>query len=186
CGHGEIQERMIRSFSLVNRSSAAIWSLAVNKSRRSFLGLASVLPLVPLAQASAVGAAEPAEQPPSPGARPTYPIALSSYSLWRFRNEEFRDFDKCLDVADQMGFAGVELLLYQLQRNELLSHAKLMSYKRRAVALGLPLIGMSTHQGFLYPDRELRQQNIDRTIGQIELAYKLGIPTMRINTGRWD
>ncbi len=144
------------------------------------------MPLVPLAQATAARAAEPAEKPRSPGARPTYPIALSSYSLWRFRNEEFRDFDKCLDVADQMGFDGVELLLYQLQQNELLSHAKLMSYKRRAVALGLPLIGMSTHQGFLYPDRELRQQNIDRTIGQIELAYKLGIPTMRINTGRWE
>ena len=145
-----------------------------------------MLPLIPLAQASSAGGAEPAEAPPSPGARRTYPIALSSYSLWRFRNDEFRDFDKCLDVADQMGFDGVELLLYQLQQNELLSHSKLMSYKRRALALGLPLIGMSTHQGFLYPDRELRQQNIDRTIGQIELAYKLGIPTMRINTGRWD
>jgi len=145
-----------------------------------------MLPLVPLAQASSAGGAEPAEAPPSPGARRTYPIALSSYSLWRFRNDEFRDFDKCLDVADQMGFDGVELLLYQLQQNELLSHSKLMSYKRRALALGLPLIGLSTHQGFLYPDRELRQQNIDRTIGQIELAYQLGIPTMRINTGRWD
>lgn len=158
----------------------------MNKSRRSFLGWAGVLPLVPLAQASGARAAEPAEQPPSPGARGTYPIALSSYSLWRFRNDEFRDFDKCLDVADEMGFDGVELLLYQLQQNELLSHSKLMSYKRRALALGLPLIGMSTHQGFLYPDRERRQQNIDRTIGQIELAYKLGIPTMRINTGRWE
>jgi sugar phosphate isomerase/epimerase len=105
--------------------------------------------------------------------------------LWRFRNDEFRDFNKCLDIADEFGFDGVELLLYQLEQNELLSHAKLMSYKRRALALGLPLVGMSTHQGFLSPDREERNQNIDRTIGQIELAYKLGIPTMRVNTGRW-
>lgn len=175
---------MRRSFAQPERFLAALWSLAVNPSRRSFLSWAGMLPLVPLTQVA--GAEESAETPPSPGARQTYPIALSSYSLWRFQNDDFRDFNKCLDIADQMGFDGVELLLYQLQQNELLSHSKLMSYKRRALALGLPLIGMSTHQGFLYPDRERRQENIDRTIGQIELAYKLGIPTMRINTGRWE
>lgn len=156
------------------------------KSRRGFLGLASTLPLIPLAQA--VGSqpdSDTSTASTNPGARKTYPIILSTYSLWRFRNEEFRDFDRCLDIADQMGFDGVELLLYQLEQNELLSHSKLMSYKRRALALGLPLIGMSTHQGFVSPDAEVRKQNIDRTIGQIELAYKLGIPTMRVNTGRW-
>lgn len=159
--------------------------------RRRFLGLAATLPLVPLAQASgqsADAATEPGTVPtttPSPGARSTHPILLSSYSLWRFRNDEFRDFDKCIDMADRLGFDGVELLLYQLEQNELLSHAKLMSYKRRALSLGLALAGMSTHQGFVTPDRELRKQNVDRTIGQIELAYRLGIPTMRVNTGRW-
>ena len=45
--------------------------------------------------------------------------------------------------------------------------------------------GFSTHQGFLRPDKNYRQENINKTIHQIELAYKLGIPTMRINTGRW-
>ncbi|TWT95036.1 sugar phosphate isomerase/epimerase family protein [Neorhodopirellula pilleata] len=155
-------------------------------SRRGFLGLASTLPLIPLAQA--VGAESDSRSPLATenlGPRKTHPIILSTYSLWRFRNEEFRDFDRCLDVADEMGFDGVELLLYQLDQNELLSHSKLMSYKRRALSLGLPLIGMSTHQGFVTPDPELRKQNIDRTIGQIELAYQLGIPTMRVNTGRW-
>jgi len=155
-------------------------------SRRGFLGLASTLPLVPLAQT--VGA-EPdtttSSATESLGPRRTHPIILSTYSLWRFRNEEFRDFDRCLDIADEMGFDGVELLLYQLEQNELLSHSKLMSYKRRALSLGLPLVGMSTHQGFVSPDPEIRKQNIDRTIGQIELAYQLGIPTMRVNTGRW-
>lgn len=156
----------------------------MQNSRRRFLGLAAAaLPLVPLAQA--VGAEESTADASPIGPRKTHPIVLSTYSLWRFRNDEFRDFDRCLDVADEMGFDGVELLLYQLEQNELLSHAKLMSYKRRALSLGLPLVGMSTHQGFVTPDREERKQNIDRTIGQIELAYKLGIPTMRVNTGRW-
>jgi sugar phosphate isomerase/epimerase len=176
----------------------------MNAGRRGFLSLATTLPLVPLVQAVAQrqapgqeavgqeGAGDPkavvakgAAGRVSPGGRTSYPIVLSTYSLWRFRNDEFRDFNKCLDIADEFGFDGVELLLYQLEQNELLSHAKLMSYKRRALALGLPLVGMSTHQGFLSPDREERNQNIDRTIGQIELAYKLGISTMRVNTGRW-
>jgi sugar phosphate isomerase/epimerase len=57
--------------------------------------------------------------------------------------------------------------------------------KRHAFRLGMPLCGMSTHQGFVTPDREERRKNVDRTIGQIEVCYKLGIPTMRVNTGRW-
>lgn len=152
-------------------------------SRRNFLGAAcGAGMLVPLA--STVGAGNQASDGTG-GRRSTHPIVLSTYSLWRFRNDDLRDFDRCIDIADEFGFDGVELLLYQVEQNELLSHSKLMSYKRHALRLGLPLVGMSTHQGFVTPDRELRKQNIDRTIGQIEIAYKLGIPTMRVNTGRW-
>src|SRR5690625_6666439 len=46
-------------------------------------------------------------------------------------------------------------------------------------------MGFSTHQGFVYPDKEKRDSEIKKTIHQIELAYALGIPTMRLNTGRW-
>ena len=55
----------------------------------------------------------------------------------------------------------------------------------RAFLNGLDLCGFSTHQGFLSPDRAVRKRNIDHTIHCIELAYKLGIPTMRVNTGTW-
>ena len=41
------------------------------------------------------------------------------------------------------------------------------------------------HQGFVYPEKEKRQAEVEKTIHQIELAYMLGIPTMRLNTGRW-
>ncbi|MFK7735877.1 MAG: sugar phosphate isomerase/epimerase family protein [Pirellulaceae bacterium] len=158
--------------------------------RRSFLkaaGLASLVPSAALVPLESAVAQEPSsnKEPQSKGPRQSYPIVLSTYSLWRFRNDDLRDFDKCIDLADEFGFDGVELLLYQLEQNELLSHSKLMSYKQRALRLGLPLVGLSTHQGFMSPDREIRRQNVDRTIGQIELAYKLGIPVMRVNTGRW-
>lgn len=162
----------------------------MEKSRRNFLtAAAGVGMLVPLSDAVAGSGSDASEASASAqaagGRRATHPIVLSTYSLWRFRNDDLRDFEKCIDIADEYGFDGVELLLYQLEQNELISHSKMMSYKRHALRLGLPLVGMSTHQGFVTPDREQRKQNIDRTIGQIEIAYSLGIPTMRVNTGRW-
>jgi sugar phosphate isomerase/epimerase len=64
-------------------------------------------------------------------------------------------------------------------------NASLQQFKRRAFLLGLDLCGFSTHQTFLSPDKQVRQKNIDHTIHCIELAYALGIPTMRVNTGTW-
>jgi sugar phosphate isomerase/epimerase len=142
---------------------------------------AAMVPLSQLGHAQETGVADTSID----GRRKTHPIVLSTYSLWRFRNDSLRDFHRCIDIADEFGFDGVELLLYQLEQNELLSHSKIMSYKRHALRLGLPLVGMSTHQGFVNPDREFRRENIDRTIGQVEIAYKLGIPVIRVNTGRW-
>lgn len=123
--------------------------------------------------------------PSAGGARKSNPIAISTYSLWRFKNEPFKDVIKCIEIASEFGFDGVEILLYQLSQTELLSSSALNEIKRRAQSLGLPLMGMSTHQGFVSPDAEVRRKNIELTIGQIELCYKLGIPTMRVNTGRW-
>ncbi|MBV09953.1 sugar phosphate isomerase/epimerase [Rubinisphaera sp.] len=154
-------------------------------SRRQFLTQSGLLSLVPLTCAVGASSAQAAETDKSSGARETHPIVLSTYSLWRFQNADLRDIDKCIDIADEYGFDGVELLLYQIEQNDLLSHSKLMSYKRHALSLGLPLVGLSTHQGFVTPDIERRKQNIDRTIAQLEIAYKLGIPVMRVNTGTW-
>ncbi len=119
------------------------------------------------------------------GARTTNPIGISTYSLWRFKNDQFKDVAKCIDYASEVGFDGVEILLYQISQTEMLSKAALQALKRRAFVAGLPLYGMSTHQGFVSPDKEVRRTNIELTIGQIETCYELGIPTMRVNTGRW-
>ena len=121
----------------------------------------------------------------SAGARTTLPIGLSTYSLWRFKNDEFKDVGKCIDFAGELGFDGVEILLYQISQTELLSRAALQDIKRQALRSGLAHYGMSTHQGFVSPAAQIRRQNIELTIGHIELCYALGIPTMRVNTGRW-
>ncbi len=152
--------------------------------RRHFLATGAAVSLIPIT--SALSQVRDDSSPPAnSGARQTHPIALSTYSLWRFRNKELRDMDQCIDVADEFGFDGIEFLLYQIEQNNLLSRSRLMAYKRRAQRLGLPIIGLSTHQGFVTPDAEKRSFNIDRTIAQIEIAYDLGIPTMRVNTGTW-
>jgi sugar phosphate isomerase/epimerase len=109
-------------------------------------------------------------------------IAVSTYSFWQFRQKELRDVEHCIDLAGEMCFDGVELLLRQMTDE---SDGYLQKLKRRAFVNGLDLCGFSTHQGFLSPKPEVRKKNIDLTIHQIELAYKLGIPTMRVNTGTW-
>ncbi len=110
-------------------------------------------------------------------------MAVSTYSFWQFKNTELRSIEKCIDLAAEMGFDGVELLHRQMVSEE---NSYLQKLKRQAFTLGLDLCGFSTHQGFVFPDEERRQKNIDDTIHQIELAYQLGIPTMRVNTGRWN
>lgn len=111
------------------------------------------------------------------------PIGVSTYSFWRFNGpKENYPIETCIDQAAEMGFDGIELLHMQMASEE---PDYLQSLKRRAFVNGLDLMGFSTHQGFVSPDAEIRQKNINDTIRQIELCYELGIPTMRLNTGRW-
>lgn len=110
-------------------------------------------------------------------------LGISTYSFWQFKNEAFRDLEKCIDLSAEWGFDGVEILHRQMTNEE---PGYLQRLKKRAFVNGLSLCGFSTHQGFVYPEAADRQKNIDHTIHCIELAYQLGIPTMRVNTGRWN
>lgn len=111
------------------------------------------------------------------------PIGVSTYSFWQFNGpKENAPIEDCIEKAAEMGFDGIEFLLVQMQSEE---NSYLQKLKRQAFHAGLDLMGFSTHQGFVYPEKEKRQAEVEKTIHQIELAYQLGIPTMRLNTGRW-
>ena len=110
------------------------------------------------------------------------PIGVSTYSFWGFRRDEFRDIRKCIDLAAKMGFDGVEILQIQMKD---FSPSMLQRIKRQAFMAGVDLMGFSTHQDFVDPDEIVRRRNVEQTISYIEQAYALGIPTLRINTGRW-
>ncbi len=122
-----------------------------------------------------------ADDAPSRSKRPNR-IAVSTYSFWQFNRKDFRDIEKCIDLAADMGFDGVEILKVQMQDE---SNAYLQKLKQRAFRYGLDLCGFSTHQTFLSPKKEVRQKNVEDTRHYIELAYRLGIPTIRVNTGTW-
>lgn len=109
-------------------------------------------------------------------------IAVSTYSFWQFKHADLRDVEACINRSAEMGFDGVEILHRQMENEE---NAYLQRLKRAAFVNGIDLCGFSTHQGFLSPDEAVRKKNIDHTIHCIELAYQLGIPTMRVNTGTW-
>lgn len=110
-------------------------------------------------------------------------IACSTYSFWRFRADSKLTMSKCIDQCAEMGFDGVELLEIQMEKK---TDSYLNQLKRQALTNGLDLVGLSTHQDFVDPDKEKRQKNVERTNASIELAYKLGIPTIRVNTGSWN
>jgi sugar phosphate isomerase/epimerase len=110
------------------------------------------------------------------------PIGVSSYSYWGFRRKEFRPIEKCIDLAANQGFDGVEILQVQMQD---FSPGYLQKLKRHAFLNGIALMGLSTHQDFVDPDPYVRRHNIEQTIFYIRQAHALGIPTIRINTGRW-
>ncbi len=111
------------------------------------------------------------------------PIGVSTYSFWQFnRPKNDPPIEEIIDHVAAMGFDGVELLLVQMASDDT---SYLNMLKKRAFHNGLDLMGFSTHQGFVRPDKAYRDENIALTNHQIELAYQLGIPTMRINTGRW-
>ena len=141
--------------------------------RRALLTAAAAGLAAPLAAA----ADDPAPPPPRRNR-----IATSTYSYWRYRDDSKLTILECVDLAAAAGFDGVEVLEVQMQDT---SNEALQAIKRRAFVNGLDLCGFSTHQDFVDPDREVRRENVRKTIRSIERAYAMGIPTMRVNTGRW-
>lgn len=147
-------------------------------SRREFLSSsAAAATVLGVTSSGIAGEKEPVQAQPR-RAR----IGISTYSYWRYNARTKLSIEKCIDLAAESGFDGVEVLHVQMKGE---SNKKLQNIKRRAFLHGIDLCGFSTHQGFVSPDKARRQKNVEKTLHQIELAYQMGIPTMRVNTGGW-
>lgn len=108
-------------------------------------------------------------------------FAVSSYSYWHFKTEKYPIETVIADAAN-LGFDGVEILHRQMADE---SPAYLNKLKQEAFRRGLDLVMLSIHQDFVSPDVAERRKNIDHTRKCIDLAAQLGIPAVRLNSGRW-
>jgi sugar phosphate isomerase/epimerase len=66
------------------------------------------------------------------------------------------------------------------------SPAYVNKLKQAAFRLGLSLPMLSIHQDFISSKPEERQEAVEHTIKCIDLASRLGIPSIRLNSGRWN
>jgi sugar phosphate isomerase/epimerase len=105
----------------------------------------------------------------------------STYSYWHFKTEKV-PIETVLDRAAGLGLDGVEILHRQMDSEQ---NAYLQRLKREAFVRGLDLYALSIHQDFVSPDAEERARQVAHTKRCIEVAYQLGIPAIRLNSGRW-
>jgi sugar phosphate isomerase/epimerase len=154
-------------------------------SRRRVLGLAGMAALAP---AVIRGASGTAAQAPAAGAGGSaygtgrIALAVSTYSYWHFRTEKY-PIEKVIEHAAAIGFDGVEILHRQMADE---SEAYVNRLKQAAFRNGLSLPMLSIHQDFVDPDPAARQKDVEHTKRCLELAGRLGIPVVRLNSGRWN
>ncbi|HXG65662.1 MAG TPA: sugar phosphate isomerase/epimerase family protein [Blastocatellia bacterium] len=122
-----------------------------------------------------------ADAPQDVPSRQRIRLGVSTYSYWHFKTEKY-PVEKVIDDAARLGFDGVEILHRQMSDE---SPAYLNKLKRAAFCNGLDLIMLSIHQDFISPDPNERQKHIEHTKRCIDLAYQMGIPCIRLNSGRW-
>ena len=117
-------------------------------------------------------------------------LGISSYSYWHFRTAKV-PIESVIDKAAALGVEGVDILHRQMDLDErgpltATTRSYCQKLKRHAFRNGLDLICLSIHQDFVDPDADVRRKNVDHTLKCIELAYQLGAPCIRLNSGRWN
>jgi sugar phosphate isomerase/epimerase len=129
------------------------------------------------------GAREPIEpQTTGAGAPQRIKLAVSTYSYWHFKTEKY-PIEQVIENAARLNFDGVEILHRQMTDE---TPAYVNKLKQLAFRNGLALPMLSIHQDFISDKPEERKKDIAHTIHCIELASQLGIPAVRLNSGRWN
>jgi len=147
--------------------------------RRSFLATATC--------AAATLALDAHAAPAKPKKR--IKLAIATYSYWHFRTQKV-PIETVIENAATLGVEGVDILHQQMDLEEkapleAAGRAYLRRLKRLAFRNGLEICCVSTHQSFVTPKGEVLAENVRHTQKCIEIAYELGCPCIRINTGRW-
>ncbi|HEY3897461.1 MAG TPA: sugar phosphate isomerase/epimerase family protein [Chthoniobacter sp.] len=158
--------------------------------RRAFLlGAASGLGATVLGAGENKSSSSATAATASPAQSNPLKLALSTYSYWHFRGPK-PPVEETLEKAASLGVHGIDLLHRQMAIDEMgrldsATHAYCQKIKRHALQCGVDLACLSVLQDFVSPDSAERDHWIAFTEKCIEIAYAMGIPCIRISSGRW-
>ncbi|HYE32981.1 MAG TPA: sugar phosphate isomerase/epimerase family protein [Methylomirabilota bacterium] len=143
--------------------------------RRGFVGSLGVAAASSLVSTSSSAADKPA-------AKPNLKLAIATYSYWHFKEPKVT-VQQVIEKAAALGVSGVDILHRQMDSED---RSYCQNLKRSAFRNGLDLVCLSIHQDFVDPDPAKRAKDVEHTKRCIELAYEMGIPSIRLNSGRWN
>ena len=146
----------------------------MNCSRRSFLKNS-------VGSALSVGALPALTTTPT-NSEPRIKLSISSYSYWHFKEKKF-PIESVIEEAAKLGVEGIDILHRQMDSEE---KAYIHKLKRQAFENGIAFTCLSIHQSFVSPDKEVLKKEIEHTKKCIALAAEMGIPCLRLNSGRWN
>lgn len=152
-------------------------------SRRDFLAASLAVGTGLLSTSSALSA-------PAATRKQPIQLAISSYSYWHFRTAKVA-IETVIEKTAALGVPGVDILHRQMDIPEKepltpVHRSYLQRLKRHAFRNGVSLVCLSIHQDFVDPSADYRRAQVQHTIKCIEIAAALGIPSIRLNSGRWN
>ncbi len=156
--------------------------------RRSFFTAAAGAAAVSVA-GLALGAEKSQTKPGSIHPRKRIKLGIATYSYWHFRDPKV-SIETVIDKAAEIGVEGLDILHRQMDipEKEPLTpehRSYLRKLKRHAFRNGVSPVCLSIHQDFVQKQPEQMRQQVEHTHKCIEIAYEIGIPCVRINSGRW-
>lgn len=130
------------------------------------------------------------EAAPTSARKSSVQLAIASYSYWHFRTAKV-SIETVIEKAAGLGVPGVDILHRQMDipEKEPLTTAHrnyLQRLKRHAFRQGVSLVCLSIHQDFVDPSPDYLRGQVEHTLKCIEIAAALGIPCIRLNSGRWN
>lgn len=114
-------------------------------------------------------------------------LAVSSYSFHRFgwgpEGDNKPSLEQMIDKCSELGLDGIELLGVHFEKSE---PAYLHTLKQYAFMRGVDIVAISAHHNFVHPDYSIRVEELNKLVRWIDVAYELGVPTVRAFGGRWN
>jgi len=153
--------------------------------RRSFITAAACC-----GATAALAAQTEGTNPATVSPRRRLKLGVCTYSYWHFRDPKI-SIETVIEKAADLGVAGVDVLHRQMdipEKEPLTAEhrAYLAKLKRLAFRNGVELVCLSIHQNFVQSDPAERQKQVEHTHKCLEIASDLGIPCIRLNSGRWN